>query len=223
VKRAVIIVAGGKGLRMGHDLPKQFIPIQGKPLLMHTLDVFHRWDGEARLVLTLPEAHRPYWEMLCRELSYATPHRIVSGGETRYHSVRNSLSEVTDCDWVGVHDGVRPLVTPEVIEDCFLAAEEYGAALPVVPVSESIRECRGENSRAVDRDNYRIVQTPQVFRRDWLTEAYRQPCNGLFTDDASLVEAIGKRICLVDGNRENIKITTPFDLAVAEMRINNRE
>lgn len=215
MKRAVIIVAGGRGLRMGGDLPKQFLPIHGKPVLMHTLNVFHHWDATARLVLALPEAHRSYWEMLCRELHCEAPHRIVSGGETRFHSVRNGLTAVVDCDWIGVHDGVRPLVTPEVIEACFAGAEQHGAAVPVVPMIDSIREQTGESSRAVNRENYRVVQTPQVFRSDWLTEAYRQPYTPRFTDDASVVEATGKTIHLVAGNRENIKITTPFDLAMA--------
>lgn len=216
MKRAVILVAGGRGMRMGSDLPKQFLPLHGKPLLMHTLEVFHRWDGNARLTLTLPEAHQTYWEMLCRELNCRVPHQVVTGGETRFHSVRNGLAAVEDCDWVGVHDGVRPFVAPEVIEACFRAAAQHGAALPVVPVAESLRECDGERNRAVDRARYRLVQTPQVFRRDWLEEAYRQPYSPLFTDDASVVEASGRNIHLVPGNPENIKITTPTDLFFAE-------
>jgi 2-C-methyl-D-erythritol 4-phosphate cytidylyltransferase len=201
---------------MGGDLPKQFLPFRGKPLLMHTLEVFSRWDGKARLTLVLPETHRAYWEMLCRELNWHVPHQIVTGGETRFHSVRNALAAVDDGDWTGVHDGVRPFVTSEVIEACFRGAAQHGAALPVVPVTESLRECDGERSRAVDRTRYRLVQTPQVFRHDWLAEAYRQPYSPLFTDDASVVEAAGRSIHLVPGNPENIKITTPTDLLIAE-------
>jgi 2-C-methyl-D-erythritol 4-phosphate cytidylyltransferase len=220
VKRAVILVAGGQGLRMGGNLPKQFRPLHGKPLLMHTLEVFYRWDGNARLILALPDEYRAYWEMLCRELNGHVPHRVVAGGETRFHSVHNALAAVeADCEWVGVHDGVRPFVAPEVIEACFRGAERYGAALPVVPVAESLRECDGERNRAVDRTRYRLVQTPQVFRHDWLEEAYRQPYSPLFTDDASVVEAAGRNIHLVPGNPENIKITTPADLFVAEKRL----
>ncbi|MDR2139677.1 MAG: 2-C-methyl-D-erythritol 4-phosphate cytidylyltransferase [Tannerella sp.] len=219
MKRAVIIVAGGKGLRMGSDLPKQFLPLHGKPVLMHTLEVFNRWDENARLILALPEAYQPYWEMLCRELNRHVPHRIVTGGETRFHSVRNGLAATEACDWVGIHDGVRPLVTPEVIEACFRGAAQHGAALPAVPVAESLREYDGERSRAVDRSRYRLVQTPQVFRYDWLVEAYRQPYSPLFTDDASVVEAAGRNIHLVPGNPENIKITTPTDLLIAEKRL----
>jgi 2-C-methyl-D-erythritol 4-phosphate cytidylyltransferase len=215
----VIIVAGGRGVRMGGDLPKQFLPVHGKPLLMHTLEVFHRWDGGAQLALTLPEAFRAYWTMLCRELDCRVPHRVATGGETRFHSVRNGLAAVADCDWIGVHDGVRPFVSPEVIEACFQAAMQYGAALPVVPVVESLRRRDGDGSRAVDREEYCLVQTPQVFRRDWLEEAYRQPYSPLFTDDASVVEASGRMLRLVPGHPDNIKITTPADLAVAEKRL----
>jgi 2-C-methyl-D-erythritol 4-phosphate cytidylyltransferase len=205
---------------MGGDLPKQFLPIHGKPVLMHTLETFYRWDSSAALVLVLPEAHQSYWEMLCREIRCDVPHRMVHGGETRFHSVRNGLDAVADSDLVGVHDGVRPLVAPEVIEACFNGAEQYGAAAPAVPVTESIREVSGDGNHAVNRKNYRIVQTPQVFRRDWLTEACRQPYTSSFTDDASAVEATGKTIHLVPGNPENIKLTTPFDLAIAEKIMN---
>jgi 2-C-methyl-D-erythritol 4-phosphate cytidylyltransferase len=215
MKRAVILVAGGRGVRMESELPKQFIPLLGKPVLMHTLEVFHRWDGAARLVVALPPTQRPYWELVCRELDCKVPHRITAGGATRFESVRAALDEVSDCEWVGVHDGVRPLVTPEVIEACFAAAECCGAAIPVVPVVESLRECDGEASRPVDRTRYCTVQTPQVFRCDWLTAAYRQAGSRLFTDDASVVEAAGRQVCLVAGHPENIKITTPVDLAVA--------
>ncbi|MDR2120733.1 MAG: 2-C-methyl-D-erythritol 4-phosphate cytidylyltransferase [Tannerella sp.] len=216
MKRGVILVAGGQGVRMGGDLPKQFIPVHGKPVLMHTLGVFHRWDESAMLVVVLPEAHRAYWEMLCRELDCRIPHRIATGGETRFHSVRNALPYVSQCDVVGVHDGVRPLVTPEVIESCFVEAATCGAAVPVIPLTESIRVRDDRGSRAVDRADYCIVQTPQVFHRDRIEAAYRQPYNPLFTDDASVVEASGKSVCLVSGNRENIKITTPTDLVIAE-------
>jgi 2-C-methyl-D-erythritol 4-phosphate cytidylyltransferase len=205
---------------MGCDLPKQFIPVHGKPILMHTLSVFRRWDEHVMPVIVLPEAHRAYWEMLCRELNCRIPHQIVEGGATRFHSVRNALPCVSECDVVGVHDGVRPLVTPEVIESCFVEAAACGAAVPVIPLTESIRVRDEAGSHAVDRIGYCIVQTPQVFRYDWLAEAYRQPYMPLFTDDASVVEASGKSVRLVSGNQGNIKITTPTDLAVAEKMLN---
>ena len=220
MKRAVIIVAGGKGLRMGGELPKQFIPLHGKPLLMHTLEVFYRWDSSAQLVLVIPDEHQSYWEMLCRELNCVVPYKIVKGGETRFHSVQNGLSEVADCDLIGVHDGVRPFVTPKVIETCFRTAEEKGAVMAVIPSIDSLREKIGNENRAVDRRNFYIVQTPQVFYRDWLLEAYKQPYQPDFFDDATVVENFGKTIHLIEGNAENIKITTPLDLIVAETLIN---
>jgi len=217
MKRAVIIVAGGKGVRMGGELPKQFIPLHGKPVLMHTLEVFQRWDASVQLVLVIPEEQRSYWEMLCRELNCIIPHTIVAGGETRFHSVQNGLRAVApDCDLIGVHDGVRPMVSPEVIENCFRSAEEKGAVMAVVPSIDSLRMKVGHQSRAVDRRNYYIVQTPQVFYRDWLIEAYKQPYQPDFFDDATVVEHFGRTIHLIEGNLENIKITTPMDLIVAE-------
>ena len=219
MKRGVILVAGGKGLRMGNDLPKQFIPILGKPILMHTLEVFHQWDKTATLIVVLPEAHQAYWTMLTQELSCRIPHQIANGGTTRFQSVRNGLAFLTDCDLIGVHDGVRPLVSHEVIESCFKKAENIGAAIPVTPMVESIRKCDKNGSHSVDRDDYCVVQTPQVFRSDWLVNAYQQPFRNEFTDDASIVESIGKMIHLVPGNIENIKITTPLDLVIAENRL----
>ena len=220
MKRGIIIVAGGKGLRMGGELPKQFIPLHGKPVLMHTLEVFHRWDASAQIVLVLPDVYQSYWEMLCRELNCHIPHRIVIGGATRFHSTQNALPQVADCDLIGVHDAVRPFVAIEVIEACFQAAEEKGAAIPVVPHIDSLRIKTGDKSRAVDRSNYYIVQTPQVFRSDWLIEAYKQPWQPIFTEEASLVEFTGKPIFLIEGNIENIKITTPIDLICAEQIVN---
>lgn len=226
MRKYVLIVAGGKGLRMGGDLPKQFIPLEGKPILMHTLEAFRRWDDTAELVLVLPEDHQPYWKMLCREIGCNAPHRIVNGGETRFHSVRNGLqflseeiknaSERDKKVLIAVHDGVRPFVSSEVITACFREAERSGAAIPVVPMIDSLRETDGKSSHPVDRNRYVAVQTPQVFQSSILLEAYGQAFNSLFTDDASVVEAAGIPIKLVTGNRENIKITTPFDLLVAK-------
>jgi 2-C-methyl-D-erythritol 4-phosphate cytidylyltransferase len=216
MKDYVIVVAGGKGLRMGGELPKQFIPVNGKPVLMHTLKVFNAWNPDAEIILAIPEEHHDYWSMLCKELDFDIPHKIVFGGETRFHSVKNALQEIEEEGWVAVHDGVRPLVTDKVIADCFRAAQQFGAAVPVVPMIESVREMTGENeSRPFNRKKLRIVQTPQVFKTEILLKSYGQPYNELFTDDASVVEAAGYKVQLVSGNRENIKITTPADLSVA--------
>ena len=222
MNRYVIIVAGGKGLRMGSDLPKQFIPVGGKPILMHTVEKFAQWDPRARLLLVLPAEHQDYWRMLCREIGCRAEHRIVTGGETRFHSVRNALdvvkqdTDLGDDDLIAVHDGVRPFVSEKVITDCFHVAAESGAAVAVLPMVDSLREVQPDGtSQALDRSRYFAVHTPQVFRARLLLRAYEAPYSSLFTDDASVVEALGKHIALVPSNRENIKITTPLDLAIA--------
>lgn len=216
----VIIVAGGKGLRMGSDVPKQFLRVGGKPILMHTLETFHSADDELRIILVLPAEQQSYWHELCNEHQFSVPHQIATGGETRFHSVGNGLALIPDGEEesvVGVHDGVRPFVSKEVILRCYEVAREQGTAIPVVPVVETLRQVLPEgDSLTVDRNLYRLVQTPQVFRVGILKEAYRQPYLPSFTDDASVVEALGHRIALVDGNRENVKITTPSDLIFAE-------
>ena len=219
----ILIVAGGKGLRMGGDLPKQFIPMHGKPILMHTLEAFHRWDASARVILVLPEDHQPYWKMLCKEIGCKVPHAIANGGATRFESVKNGLNclltkrqENDQPCLVAVHDGVRPFVTPEVITSCFDKAAESGAVIPVVPMIDSLRELDKDGSHPVDRSCYCAVQTPQVFDLEVIRKAYEQPFSELFTDDASVVEAMGHSIETVAGDRENIKITTPFDLLIAE-------
>lgn len=222
MNRYVIIVAGGKGLRMGSDLPKQFIPVGGRPILMHTVEKFAQWDPQARLLLVLPAEHQDYWRMLCREIGCRAEHRIVTGGETRFHSVRNALDVVKqdpdlgDDDLIAVHDGVRPFVSEKVITDCFHVAAESGAVVAALPMVDSLREVQPDGtSQALDRSRYFAVHTPQVFRARLLLRAYEAPYSSLFTDDASVVEALGKHIALVLSNRENIKITTPLDLAIA--------
>ncbi len=222
MKKYVIIVAGGKGLRMGGDLPKQFIPLAGKPVLMHTLERFAQWDATAGLVLVLPADHRPYWEMLCREIGCKAPHQVVNGGETRFHSVLNGLrylqeqGALVEPAVIGAHGGGRPFVSSDVIAACYAMAEQQGAAVPVLPMIDSLREGTLAESHPVDRTRFFAVQTPQVFQADLLWKAYAQPYSTLFTDDASVVEATGGRVCLVEGNRENIKLTTPFDLLIAQ-------
>ena len=211
-----IIVAGGKGLRMGADLPKQFLPVGGKPVLMRTMEAFYAYSREIRIVLVLPHDQQGYWQRLCREHGFILPHSVADGGETRFHSVRNGLRLVKAPALVAVHDGVRPFVSQEVIARCFRLAAEKRAVVPVVPVVETLRQIEGERSRTVSRDAYRLVQTPQVFDAALLKEAYARPYTPAFTDDASVVEAMGVPVCLTEGNRENIKITTPFDLKVAE-------
>ena len=213
----VLIVAGGRGTRMGTDRPKQFLLLAGRPVLMHTLETFHRWDAAADLILVLPADQRDEWQQLCSAHNFSVPHRVTSGGETRFHSVQNGLRLAVADGLIAVHDGVRPLVTPSVISACFAVAADDGAAVPVVPMIESVREADvNGRSHPVDRERLRVVQTPQVFRADVLLAAYRLPYDPRFTDDASVVEASGVPVRLVPGNRENIKLTTPMDLVIAE-------
>ena len=217
----IIIVAGGKGLRMGSDIPKQFLPIGGKPVLMRTLERFREYSKDIQIILVLPEAQQAYWHQLCQEYHFDVEYTLANGGQTRFHSVQNGLAKVPDnaVGVVGVHDGVRPFPSIEVIRNCYTTAREKKAVIPVIPVVETVRHLEGEQSKTVPRDAYRLVQTPQTFDIQLLKAANRQPYNDGFTDDASVVEAFGHDITLVEGNRENIKITTPYDLKIAEVLI----
>lgn len=221
MEKYIIVVAGGKGLRMGGDIPKQFIPIKGKPVLMRTLEAFHAYDEHIHIILVLPADQQGYWKQLCATYGFTLPHRVADGGETRFHSVKNGLALVNDPDsLVGVHDGVRPFVSQEVITACYDAAREKQAVIPVIGVVETVRRMETEEqSVTVPRDRYKLVQTPQVFTASLLKQAYGQPYTSAFTDDASVVEALGHPVYLVPGNRENIKLTTPFDLKVAEVLV----
>lgn len=215
MKTYALIVAGGKGLRMGSELPKQFLPIGGKPVLMRTIEAFYAYNSEIQIILVLPCSQQPYWADLCREHHFSVPHHVADGGETRFHSVKNGLAFVTSPGLVGVHDGVRPFVAGEVIARCYALAAEKKAVVPVIDVVETVRHLEDGGSVTVNRDEYKLVQTPQVFDADLLKQAYEQPYTTHFTDDASVVEALGNPVFLTTGNRENIKITTPFDLKIA--------
>lgn len=219
MKKHIIIVAGGKGLRMGGDIPKQFLPIGGKPVLMRTIEAFHSYDSAIHVVLVLPVSQQAYWKELCRTYAFELEHDIADGGESRFHSVRNGLAWVKGEGVVGVHDGVRPFVSNEVIACCYEEAVAKKAVVPVIGVVETVRHLVGEESETVPRDQYKLVQTPQVFDVSLLRRAYQQPYADCFTDDASVVEALGEKVYLVEGNRENIKLTTPFDLKLAEVLI----
>ena len=222
----VIIVAGGKGLRMGGDIPKQFLPIGGRPVLMRTLERFREYSADLQIILVLPEAQQDYWRGLCKEYHFDVEYLLANGGHTRFHSVQNGLALVPDDaeGVVGVHDGVRPFPNIEVIRNCYETARTAKAVIPVIPVVETVRKldltkcqtlCEVE-SVTVPRGDYRLVQTPQTFDIHLLKAANLQPYNDGFTDDASVVESYGHSITLVEGNRENIKITTPYDIVVAE-------
>ena len=220
----VIIVAGGKGLRMGSDIPKQFLPIGGKPVLMRTLERFREYDKDLQIILVLPEAQQDYWRELCKEYGFLVEYQLANGGKTRFHSVQNGLALIPDNaeGVVGVHDGVRPFPSIDVIRNCYATARDKKAVIPVIPVVETVRHLlvhSKDKSITVPRDEYRLVQTPQTFDIQLLKAANRQPYNDGFTDDASVVESYGHEITLVEGNRENIKITTPYDMKIAEVLI----
>lgn len=216
----VIIVAGGKGLRMGAPLPKQFLPIGGKPVLMRTIERFRAYSNDISIILVLPKDQQDFWRQLCAEHNFQIKVLCANGGSTRWESVGNGLKLIPDDAQgaVGVHDGVRPFPSIEVIQRCYDTAKRTGSAIPVTPVVETLRRTDGTT---VPRSDYRLVQTPQVFDIQLLKEAYRQPYSEMFTDDASVVEASGHTVTTVDGNRENIKITTPFDMIVAEALADN--
>lgn len=218
MEKYVIIVAGGKGLRMGGDIPKQFVPINGMPVLMRTIEAFYAYDPQINIILVLPSAHQAYWKGLCEEYHFSIPYQLANGGETRFHSVKNGLALIPSTGGVvGVHDGVRPFVAQSVIKECYEQAAQLQAVVPVTEVVETVRYIREDGgSETVPRDRYKLVQTPQVFTVDLLKKAYAQEYIPLFTDDASVVEHCGATVYLVKGNRENIKLTTPFDLKVAE-------
>jgi len=216
MKKFVIIVAGGSGSRMGSEIPKQFLELCGKPVLMHTIQVFHDFDPESKIILVLPEDQQPFWKGLCLKHSFSLVHQVVSGGKARFNSVQNGLSQIDGKGIVFIHDGVRPLVSRETLGRCLESALKNGNAIPVLPVTESLRKLEGEQNISVDRSQYFSVQTPQTFRSEQILDAFQQDFDPAFTDDASVAEKAGFPIFMVEGNRENIKITTPTDLIIAE-------
>jgi len=216
VERFVIIVAGGSGQRMGTGIPKQFLPLCGRPLLMHTMEAFQRYDAKTGVVLVLPAGQAKQWKDLCSLQGFMLAHQLAEGGETRGHSVRSGLNAIAATEGVvAVHDGVRPLVSQETIARGFALAESGKNAVPGLPLADSLRITNGNKSRPLDRTLVRRIQTPQCFPLHILREAYRHPRFMDFTDDAQLVETTGNAITLYEGNAENIKITTPFDLKLA--------
>jgi len=214
---SVVIVAGGKGLRAGGEIPKQFQPIGGKPILMRTAEAFYNFDYRMRIVVVLPDEFRDLWYELCEKHDFKIQHTIVSGGETRFHSVKNGLSEISEDEIVGIHDAARPFVSKEVIERCYREAFDFRCGIiPVIEEKNSVRILTGYESKPFDRIRIRVVQTPQVFPADLLKNAYETPYREEFTDDASVAEDDGIQIKLVEGDEKNIKITTSFDLKLAD-------
>lgn len=219
MEKSTIIVAGGSGKRLGGPIPKQFQTVKGRPLLMWTIEAFHRYDRAMPLIVVLPQAHLDIWKALCMGHRFFVPHEVVVGGEQRWHSVKAGLEKVEGNGLVAVHDGVRPLVSAELIARCFSAADMHAAAIPVVPVVPSIRETTPEGSRALDRSKLLAVQTPQCFHTDLLRKAFELPYDSTFTDEATLVEKLGVKVQLVEGEESNVKVTSGTDLQIVELSL----
>jgi 2-C-methyl-D-erythritol 4-phosphate cytidylyltransferase len=218
--RYAIVVAAGSGKRMGAPLPKQFLTIAGKPMLIHTLERLHSFDSNMHVVLVLHPDYFGFWKALTEEYRFIVPHTIVAGGQERFHSVKNAIDFIQDEHAVvGIHDAARPLVSVDTLVRCFETAEQKGNAVPVIALNDSLRVVNDVGNSAVERSLYRLVQTPQCFAMNILRAAFAKPYQPSFTDDASVVESIGHTIHLVEGNRENLKITTAEDLRWAEWQL----
>lgn len=216
-KYSSVIVAGGKGYRVGSKLPKQFLHIAGKPMLMHTINAFYLFKKEMRIIIVLPEEFVSLWQQLCSEHNFRIKHTLVVGGETRFHSVKNGLNEVAQDEFVAIHDGARPFVSPNLIQMCFNESiENHCGVIPVVDEMNSVRRLTDKGSEIIDRSQLKLVQTPQVFPAHLLKNAYELDYNPLFTDDASVAEKYGVKIKLTSGEYTNIKITTPLDFILAK-------
>lgn len=216
MEKHVIIVAGGTGKRMQSEIPKQFLNVAGKPVLIHTFERFINYSEDIKIILVLPEPFIDFWKSLCKRFTFEIDHKVVEGGHNRFNSVRNGLKEIHNGSLVAIHDGVRPLVAKDTLNRVFKKAEESGNAIPAVKINESLRKISNQNSFFVNRREYRLIQTPQCFHAELIKKAYQQDYKEEFTDDATVVEAMGIKINLVEGNIENIKITRPGDIKIAE-------
>ena len=223
LKRFAIIVGGGSGTRMNTPVPKQFMLLDNKPVLMHTIGKFAEADASIILIIVLRTDQIEFWKELCSQHSFTIPHLIAEGGDTRFQSVKNGLALISEDGIIGIHDAARPLVSTKTIITAFKAAEMYGNAVPAIPLQDSIRQIVSGLSIAVDRTKYCAIQTPQCFNSLILKKAYEQEYRYTFTDDASVVEAGGDKIHLIDGNSDNIKITTPRDLVIADAILKNKK
>lgn len=223
LKKYALIVAGGSGSRMNSSVAKQFIELSGKPILMRTIETFFKFDQTFIIILVLPKEQQYFWQILCEKHHFSIVHQVVSGGETRFQSVKNGLAAITSDGIVAIHDGVRPLVSHATILRCFDTAMKWGNAIPCLPLYESLRMVNDNENAFIDRSALRIIQTPQVFSSSLIKNAFEQEFEPAFTDDASVLEKTGEKIQLVEGNRENIKITDPLDLVIAEAFLKQQE
>ena len=222
-KNYAIIVAGGSGTRMNSVIPKQFLLLNGLPVLMHTLIAFHNSQSNPQLILVLQSDYHTYWQDLCEKHNFLITHQLVNGGESRFHSVKNGLDAIIDEEAIiAIHDAVRPLILPSIIDHSYSFAQKHGSAIVSVKSSDSIRQIQGSHSVSLLRDSIYLIQTPQTFQSAQLKKAYGQAYDTRFTDDASVVESAGMPINLVDGSYENIKITFPEDIAIAEAILNKK-
>ena len=212
-----IIVAGGKGLRMGNEIPKQFLLLNNKPILMHAIAQFHAFDPAISCIVVLPESQIAYWKTLCKTYQFALPHTVVSGGVERFNSVANGLNAINGSGLVAVHDGVRPIITTEMLEQGFKTAEIFDSAVPYVDSIDSLREIIGDDSKTLDRTKIKRIQTPQIFDVVKLKKAMDTPYKPEFTDEATVWECAGHKVHFYSGDTNNIKITTPLDLKIAEV------
>ena len=221
---AVVIVAGGSGVRMKSEIPKQYMDLAGKPLIIYTIEKFLSFDPKIKIVLVMAQRHRKYWDVISISYDFDSEITVAQGGGCRYESVKNGLQYIeTECV-VGIHDAVRPFVHPDTINRCYSAARKHGSGIPVVAMDESVRMVNSaESSQHLDRKKLGRVQTPQVFKSEMIKKAYEQSFDPAFTDDASVFESIYRNVTLVKGNYENIKITTPLDLAMASVLISKKE
>ncbi len=218
MNKYAVIVAGGSGSRMGSDTPKQFLPIGNAPILMHTIKRFFASEEQVNIILVLPEEQMERWHSLCEKYSFSIPHLIVAGGKNRFQSVRNGLNSIGEAEGlVAIHDGVRPFISKRVIEEAYQVAAAKGNAVAAIELKDSIRMVDKKGNKSVQRSDYRLVQTPQTFKISLIRDAFHKATNEAYTDDASVAEAAGYAIELTEGSYENIKITTPEDLAMAEV------
>ena len=220
IEKSIIILAGGTGKRFGANIPKQFLLIQNKPILIHTIERFFRHAPDSEIIVVLPKNQKKYWKNLCKQQSFTIKHKIVEGGKERFFSVKNGLKAVSETDFTAIHDSVRPLVSIDVIKRGFELAQTKNTAVPVIDVKNSYRIAEKNKNSHFDRTKLKIVQTPQIFKTSIVKNAYNQEYCKTFTDDASVVEKFGYQIYLYEGNEENIKITTQTDLKIAEVLFN---
>ena len=204
---------------MGCSIPKQFLEINNKPILLHTIQKMHQSLDNSEIILVLPKAEFKNWENICQKHQFNTSHKLVEGGNTRFESVKNGLKKIKESSVIAIHDGVRPLVNENVVKKCMLIAKDKGSAVPVIKVDDSLRQKTLNGSISVNRNEFLIVQTPQCFKSEIILKAYQKDFNNKFTDDASVVEDLGLEIQLIQGNKENIKITTPEDIKKAKFYI----